>query len=132
MELFLNLIWTSIAIAASLRFARWSAGQSKRRRRLVGLATLCVIAVLFPIISVTDDLHSDVAMLEEETGVRRSAASGHIHHVVFHVVALPAVAAARSLAQLLLIGSIAAEPLVRHREVASVAAAIRPPPSSRA
>jgi len=65
LEVFLNLTWLFIAAAAAIRFAFWSHGQTRRRGRIVGLAMICALALLFPIISITDDLHFNNAVFEE-------------------------------------------------------------------
>ena len=66
MELTLNLVWAGIA-ATLLLF--WAAPQLLRidaRRSVVALlALLCVICILFPIVSMTDDLNASPA--EPET-----------------------------------------------------------------
>lgn len=79
METLLNLLWLLIAVVATARFAfaveRGRDGISgPRRRRLGGTALFCVIVLLFPIISVTDDLHEDAALVEETTAARRVSA----------------------------------------------------------
>ena len=93
MELVLNLIWCAIAIAAAMRFVHWSRGRSAAGTRfLVGIATVCVLALLFPIISATDDIHIDPAMAEETSAVRRStvSASSDFHHILSLAAELPA------------------------------------------
>src|SRR5438477_1636123 len=60
MELFLNLLWLTISF--SLLFA-------PRRSMPVTLALLCVAAVLFPIVSVSDDLNLDRDSLEQALAV---------------------------------------------------------------
>lgn len=57
MELFLNVVWVAIAVTALTRF--------RRRPIAAALATICALALLFPIISITDDLHAAVAAVEE-------------------------------------------------------------------
>jgi len=57
MENFLNLLWLTIAAAAMLTVPRPS--------RRVSLAIGCALALLFPIISVSDDLIADRDALEE-------------------------------------------------------------------
>src|SRR5438105_801755 len=61
MELFLNLLWLTISFSALL-FA-------PRRSMPVTLALLCVAAVLFPIVSVSDDLNLDRDSLEQALAV---------------------------------------------------------------
>lgn len=80
MELLLNLVWLALAIAATARCIVWAAGESDRRRIVaVALATVCVVALLFPIISITDDLHESVAVLEESASLRRIAVGAAVH-----------------------------------------------------
>lgn len=57
MELFLNAVWAALAVVTLLRLGRRSLAAT--------LATLCVVALLFPIISITDDLHTSAASVEE-------------------------------------------------------------------
>jgi len=78
LELILNLVWAGIAAALLLFWATRSSGRSLRRsseprlacadtRRTATalLAMLCVICILFPIVSMTDDLNASPA--EPET-----------------------------------------------------------------
>ena len=74
MEALLNLVWLLIAVVATARFAIAADVSCPVRRRLAGTALFCVIALLFPIISVTDDLHEDAALVEETTAARRVSA----------------------------------------------------------
>ena len=66
MELILNIVWA--AIAGSLLIT-WAAPRlvrvDARRSAVALLALLCVICILFPIISMTDDLNASPA--EPET-----------------------------------------------------------------
>jgi hypothetical protein len=80
MELVLNFSWLLIAVATAVAFGVWSArlpddSQARRMRWSVGLALVCVVALLFPIISVTDDLSPDTSALEEWSAARRVAFS---------------------------------------------------------
>ncbi|HEY8133660.1 MAG TPA: hypothetical protein VII12_17410 [Thermoanaerobaculia bacterium] len=61
MEVFLNLLWIGIAIAALLT--------APRRSGRVSLALGCALALLFPIVSVSDDLLTDRDALEEALAV---------------------------------------------------------------
>ncbi len=79
MELLLNLIWLLVALAAFARCAAWAARESDRRHVVsVALATVCVVALLFPIISITDDLHESVAVVEESAALRRIAVAAAV------------------------------------------------------
>lgn len=75
MELALNLVWCAIVIASAIRFALWSRGQTGGRRAMVALATVCMLALLFPIISLTDDLHATATMAEDSSALRRIVSS---------------------------------------------------------
>jgi len=61
MENFLNLLWIGIAIAALLT--------APRRSPRVSLALGCALALLFPIVSVSDDLLSDRDSFEEALAI---------------------------------------------------------------
>jgi hypothetical protein len=77
MELLLNLIWTALAIAA---FAAFAIGHRRSSSWIVpspyaialcGLA--CVVVLLFPVVSATDDLHPTQAMVEDAAKRVRTA-----------------------------------------------------------
>jgi hypothetical protein len=63
METILNLIWLAVTVAAIWlwRF-RWSVSRQNPRHgaRMEVVAIVCVLALLFPVISLTDDLHPDM------------------------------------------------------------------------
>jgi hypothetical protein len=67
MELLLNLIWVTLGMGAFLtlmwRRPQSSLGGLPYHRALLTLA--CVLLLLFPIVSVSDDLHPTQALLEE-------------------------------------------------------------------
>ena len=76
MELTLNLIWLAIAAGSFAELARWGFGQagddsSRLRRKVVATAVVCVVALLFPIISISDDLCSNPVFVE--TSIKRRA-----------------------------------------------------------
>src|ERR1044071_1260796 len=76
MELLLNIVWLAIALTAFARLASWSRTEPDRRRVAAAfVATACVVALLFPIISITDDLSASVAAVEEMVAVRRVMAA---------------------------------------------------------
>lgn len=129
MELFLNLFWAFVAVVAAFAIARSTSGQSKRRRYLGAVATICVLALLFPIISVTDDLHDDVAVLEETNAVRRSASVvAHVDAFVQMLMVLPLAFA--PVWKLEFCGRIATvEPFVRFLDAVRLVVAVRPPPA---
>jgi len=93
MELLLNLLWFAIAAGALLVWLPIS--PSHRRQFRLGLgALLCVLALLLPAISVTDDLHFDTFAVEDSTSSKRLAnAPVHvspISHVVWFAISLVA------------------------------------------
>lgn len=87
MELLLNLIWLAVVLGTTVKFALWMArgGCDGRRTWLVATALVCVLALLFPIISITDDLHWSPARAEE---ARRASTVLVTPVVVCHVLPL--------------------------------------------
>lgn len=68
MELLLNLIWLGLAIGALAAFVeggRRSARTEEVPFRLSLLALVCVLVLLFPVISASDDLHPTQAVVED-------------------------------------------------------------------
>ncbi len=92
MELFLNSAWMLLAIAIGylwLRFER----RAPMDRRQPFIAMLVLVAILFPVISITDDLWALHNPAETETCQRRDMVSSS--HVIFPAAAglpLPALA----------------------------------------
>jgi hypothetical protein len=79
MELFLNLCWLSLLVPAYLLWRRsFSSSRKVRAVRpsippLVFLCVLgCVLVLLFPVISASDDLHAMRAEMEESSPCKRS------------------------------------------------------------
>jgi hypothetical protein len=132
MELFLNLVWCAIVAAAAIRFGLWSAKQPSRRRYIVALATICVLALLFPIISVTDDLRNDPAVFEETSAVRKMGivTSAHMNDGPLGVVVVLAAILAAILCGLCLLRSRAVDdpPPLRVLDGVFAVAFVRPPP----
>jgi predicted MFS family arabinose efflux permease len=73
MELFLNLAWLMLVVPA---YWIWQSARSRQRgewRSLQCLLALgCVLVLLFPVISATDDLHAMRAEMEESGTNKRS------------------------------------------------------------
>jgi hypothetical protein len=74
MELLLNLLWLALALPAVLIWrhdlaSTRSPGRFCRFRSLVLLS--CLLALLFPIVSATDDLHPIRAEIEESSPSKR-------------------------------------------------------------
>ena len=67
MELLLNLAWVVISLLAIfLLRGDWRKRKSPPLREWIALATF--LFVLFPVISLTDDLHPEIALAEAATG----------------------------------------------------------------
>lgn len=67
MEVTLNLVWLLVAVAA---LVAWRARWSRRWHRFtpLGMVALgCALILLFPAISITDDLHGEQAVMEESS-----------------------------------------------------------------
>ena len=73
METVLNLIWLIVTVAALWlwRF-RWLVSRRKPRAcvLLEVVAMGCVLALLFPVISLTDDLHPEILAVDASSGKR--------------------------------------------------------------
>ncbi len=70
MELLLNLAWLLLALPA---YRLWrAADQRKFSSRQCLLALACILVLLFPVISATDDLHAMRAEMEESSPGKRS------------------------------------------------------------
>src|SRR5580658_10221390 len=73
METFLNLVWLAIALAAvGLWRFRWAGSprHSSHSMRIEAAAMVCFLALLFPVISLTDDLHPETAVVDAASGKR--------------------------------------------------------------
>ena len=75
METLLNLVWTSVSLAllliCGIHVAR---GGEDRRRSAAAVALLCLVCLLFPVISATDDINAGPALLVETNKSKRLAA----------------------------------------------------------
>lgn len=68
MELLLNLAWLALALLAFGAFVQKRKAALRRRRasyRTALLAMACVLVLLFPVVSASDDLHPTQAVLED-------------------------------------------------------------------
>jgi hypothetical protein len=75
MELLLNLLWLLLALPAFFVWHRQSgfwrdAGRRCRSRSFVLLG--CLLALLFPVVSASDDLHPQSAEIEESAAFKRT------------------------------------------------------------
>jgi hypothetical protein len=93
MELVLNLVWIVLAglmLCLWLRFGPQSGPDGRnhgRKMQFVALALL--VLILFPVISVTDDLQAAQNPAETESSVRRNQAVASPHSTFPSVAALP-------------------------------------------
>jgi hypothetical protein len=80
MESFLNILWLLIAVAA---FGVWQLCLVRQKRQegreplKEWTAVACMLVFLFFAVSLTDDLHSDLIVLDECSAGRRTYAHAH-------------------------------------------------------
>lgn len=85
MELLLNLLWSAIAIGSLLAYFRF--GPRDRRQFHLGLgALLCILTLLLPAISATDDLHSQAFAVEDSTPTKRLVKAAALASPVSQIV----------------------------------------------
>ncbi len=76
METVLNLIWLVVALTGVWlwRF-RWARSRQNSHRWVPTecIAMVCVLALLFPVISLSDDLHPEILAVDSSSGKRSSA-----------------------------------------------------------
>ncbi len=91
MEVFLNLAWVSVAMVLACLWLRWGDRDgASRRRQIVALAIL--IAILLPVISVSDDLMAMQNATETDSVQRRDHLVAGGAHIVLPFVAVLSVA----------------------------------------
>jgi hypothetical protein len=77
MELFLNIFWFALTIAGVILWrTRWTREYRIRRHSpwREWTAFVCSMVLLFFVVSLTDDLHAELMLIEECSGSRRHAA----------------------------------------------------------
>ena len=81
MELLLNIVWFAIASVALGEFARRACPD--RKQFLLALGALgCVLLLLFPIVSISDDLHYQTFVAEDSVAAKRMVSNtAHLHPV---------------------------------------------------
>ena len=75
MELLLNLLWLMLAVPGVIIWRRqaaspWSSGKQSRSGSFVLLG--CLLALLFPVVSASDDLHPISAEIQESGPFKRT------------------------------------------------------------
>jgi hypothetical protein len=123
MELLLNLVWIVMALVALAVFVRKRCASSRIAHtpyRTALLALACVLVLLFPVVSASDDLHPTQAVLEDATK-RFQQAMAPFQHVksgpfAAMLPALLAVSLILALAGLRFWSHVACEAQVIHRE----------------
>jgi len=89
MELLLNLAWLLVTVVCSIGLLRRARKDPEAANLWVLVtAVVCIMILLFPVISMTDDLHAEL-FTAEESGKRRVAAI-HIQQLVAFVHVLAA------------------------------------------
>ena len=88
MELFLNVCWLALLLPAFLLWRRSALSQPSARTSFVIICTLgCVLVLLFPIISASDDLHSvGQAMEESKHSFRHGGHCACASHSISHAL----------------------------------------------
>jgi len=91
MELLLNLIWLVLAVGTVAAFVRDRLARGEKvpwRQPLVALA--CIVVLLFPVISASDDLHPTQAVVEDASKkVQLAIAPLHLQRTVATPSMLP-------------------------------------------
>jgi hypothetical protein len=132
METLFNLTWLAVAGIAAACWHFWPATTSTRRERAVQIVALAVlVAVLFPVISLTDDFQSTNAWAETEGTARKAQHAAHTAIapavIVFSALLAPAVPSRPAS------GNLLATKLRPSRGSSAIwisAASIRPPPTA--
>jgi hypothetical protein len=129
MELLLNLAGVLVAVAMVCLWLRWAprAGVD-RRTQIVALALL--ILILFPVISVTDDLLAAQNPAETDSCVRRDYAAQLLQQISPFAVGLPEPAVAELPFGFLRSASASAVPVLIVNSPALAPIENRPPPTA--
>jgi hypothetical protein len=127
LELALNIAWLILSaglVAASLLASANPVCSAKRHRIVVAVALACLVAFLFPVVSITDDLNSG-AILAEGAKSKRWMPSTEL--VAF--VATGLLAAFYALRSTWRDGSILAQTPLMPQDVFGCQSSRRPPPA---
>jgi hypothetical protein len=132
METLFNLTWLAVAIIAAACWRFWPAATSTRQQRAMqAVALVVLVAVLFPVISLTDDFQSNNAWAETEGAARKAQQATH-KVIAPAVILFSALLAPELPARPAMANSVAST--LQPRQFPSAfwtsAAAIRPPPAA--
>ena len=86
MELLLNISWIVICTVALVLITPHAL--ASRSSKTIFVALICALCLLFPIISVSDDLSADRETIDDATSIRRSMVAAAAHHDVQAVATL--------------------------------------------
>src|ERR1051326_5218786 len=94
MEFGFNLAWLVLSLLLSIGWA-WSANRTSapHAHRASFLALVILIALLFPVVSISDDLHEDQAKVTSEEPRYKDDLQHRLEIARLHVDAVPAVLA---------------------------------------
>jgi hypothetical protein len=133
MELFLNLVWVVLSAALILYLVRSRRALAKPVDWRVVVALGVLLVLLFPVISMTDDLAAMTASAEVEYNLRLHEAAP-AHQASFHALdAIPAAAILPSSAIAVRVSSVRFIPLTFSAVIRAgfiQAVGVRPPPHS--
>jgi len=129
MELVLNLIWGMLAVAIVRLWMSHAPVEGAHRRTQVA-ALFLLLLILFPVISVTDDLQAMQNPAEVESTLRRAQAAANAHSVLPDFAALPQSMFAEDAFDLLPFSARSHFPVPTVDNPALVPIQKRPPPAS--
>ena len=90
MEFGFNLAWLILSLALSVGWA-WSASRSKaaHTHRVTFFALVVLIALLFPVVSISDDLHEDQAKITSEEPRNKDDLQHRLECARLHIDQIP-------------------------------------------
>ena len=71
MELLFNALWFVVSLGAIIALLRRRRGLSERKQSLCVASVLCAAAILFPSISISDDIHVQTFVVEDSSPSKR-------------------------------------------------------------
>ena len=88
MELFLNLAWGALAVVIVRLWMLHAPPEGASRRTQIAALTMLIL-ILFPVISVTDDLQAAQNPAEDDISMRRDHATANPHSIFPVAAGLP-------------------------------------------